>query len=208
VETFEEAGDAFMTGAISGLSITAPFKEDAFAFAQSRGAAIGENALACGAVNTLVNVNGGLIADNTDVDGFTQILAGLCGRDRKTVALLGAGGTARAALAALQRAGMRVVVYNRTEARGRELAAAFGAVHEPLDAVRDFDGEIVINTLTSGAAAPVRLEPGMTYVESGYGHGAGVTAMTPGVEYIGGLDLLHAQAARQHELFMKVFDES
>ena len=30
----------------------------------------------------------------------------------------------------------------------------------------------------------------------------------PGVEWIGGLDLLHAQAVRQHQLFMKVFDGS
>ncbi|MGZ8866796.1 MAG: type I 3-dehydroquinate dehydratase [Thermoanaerobaculia bacterium] len=206
VESFDEVARPLLDGRIRGLSITAPFKEEAFTFAKKEKARIGENALACGAVNTLVETADGLIADNTDVDGFTQILARLCGRDRKTVALVGAGGTARAALVALDRAGMRVLVYNRGEERGRALASS-GASFEPLDALERFDGEIVINTLPGGADVVMPLRPGMTLIEAAYG-GVGNRLSVAGVETIGGVELLHAQAMRQHELFMKAFDES
>lgn len=203
VESFDELAPSLLDGTISGLSITAPFKEEAFRFAQSHAAGIGENAAGCGAVNTLVNARGRLIADNTDVDAFTQILARLCGRDAKTVALIGAGGTARAAAVALSRAGMRAIVYNRTESKGRELARTIGAASEPLGAIMSFDGEIIINTLTKGVEVDLPLRPGMTYIEAAYG---GETATNvPGVEWISGLELLHAQAGRQHELFMEVF---
>ena len=204
VQSFDEVGEALLGGKLAGLSVTAPFKEDAFVFARSSGATVGENARASGAVNTLVRTQCELVADNTDVDGFSRILARLCGRDRKTVALLGAGGTARAALVALQRAGMSVVIYNRTEVKARQLAAAFGAAHEPLEAASRFDGEIVINTLSAGADLPLLMKPGMTYIEAGYGHARHEIAA--GVEHIDGLALLHAQGARQHELFMKVFE--
>jgi 3-dehydroquinate dehydratase type I len=205
VESFAELEGPFLDRRIRGLSITAPFKEDAFVFARKQGAHIGENAQACQAVNTLVNLQDGFLADNTDVDGFTTILSRLCGRDRKTVALVGAGGTARAALVALDRAGMRVVLYNRGEEKGRRLATSAGARFEPLESLASFDGEIVINTLPSAANVAMPLRPGMTLIEAAYG------AARPhpgGVEVIGGLELLHAQAMRQHELFMRVFDES
>ena len=204
VESFDEVAAALLDGTISGLSVTAPFKEEAFHFAMDRGAEVGENAAACGAVNTLVNARGKLIADNTDVDAFSGVLAGLCGKDRKTVALVGAGGTARAAAVALDRAGMRAIVYNRTEAKGRELASRFGATFEELSRLSRFDGEIIINTLTRGVEVEMPLKPGMTYIEAAYG-GETATAAR-GVEWIDGLQLLHAQAQRQHDLFMKVFD--
>lgn len=206
VESFEEAARPLLEGRIRGLSVTAPFKEEAFAFSKREKAVIGENALACGAVNTLVVTAGGVIADNTDVDGFTQVLARLCGRDRKTVALVGAGGTARAAMVALDRAGMRVVVYNRGEQRGRALASS-GGTYEPLESLKRFDGEIVINTLPADADVAMPLRPGMTLIEAAYA-GVGSRPRVAGVETIAGVELLHAQAMRQHELFMKVFDES
>ncbi|HET7706018.1 MAG TPA: type I 3-dehydroquinate dehydratase [Thermoanaerobaculia bacterium] len=205
VESFGELEAPFLDDRIRGLSITAPFKEAAFAFARKHGARIGENAQACQAVNTLVNLNDGVLADNTDVDGFTQILSRLCGRDRKTVALVGAGGTARAALVALDRAGMQIILYNRGEERGRGLAASADAAFEPLESLTRFDGEIVINTLPPGADVAMPLRPGMTLIEAAYG---ATRAHPAGVEIVDGLELLHAQAMRQHELFMKVFDES
>ena len=206
VESFDEITAAMDDGTLTGVSVTAPFKEEALAYAERRAASIGENARASGAVNTLVNVRGGLHADNTDVDGFTQILARLCGRERKTVAVLGAGGTARAALVALERAGMHVIVFNRSEEKGRALATAAGAAFEPLESLPRFDGEIVIDTIPGSERLPVRLRPGMTYIEASYGYDRGARAA--GVDWIDGLQLLHAQAERQHELFMKVFDGS
>lgn len=205
-ESFREVAEALLRGDLSGVSVTAPFKEEAYAFAVQEGAALGENAVACGAANTLVRLKGRLVADNTDVDGFTHVLARLCGRDRKTVALVGAGGTARAAAVALDRAGMAVIVYNRSAERGRELAGGIGAEYQPLDEIARFDGEIVVNTIPDPALVPLRLAPAMAYVEAAYG--AGQRQRIDGVEWIDGVDLLQAQAIRQHELFMRVFDES
>ena len=195
-ETLAEVREALLQGEISGLSVTAPFKEDAFRFATTCGAGIGGNAQEAEAVNTLVNTGAGLLADNTDVDGFTSILARLCGRDRKSVAIVGAGGTARAARVAVDRAGMHVTSFNRTA----------GKSAEPLSALASFDGEIIINTLPAGAGIHLPLRPGMTCIEAAYS-GDAAQERIDGVEWIGGLELLHAQAARQHELFMRVFDE-
>src|SRR2546430_15595114 len=65
-------GDRF---APSGLSVTAPFKEEALTFAARRGAIIAPNAAEARAVNTLVRTPRGIVADNTDVDGFETLIA-------------------------------------------------------------------------------------------------------------------------------------
>jgi 3-dehydroquinate dehydratase type I len=184
VASFAELEQPFLLGTPRGLSVTAPFKEDAYRFAARIGAELGENARACEAANTLVNLFGRIVADNTDVDGFTSILAQLCGRDRKSVAIVGAGGTARAALVAVQRAGMHVTVFNRSP-------RPFPVKVEPLEDVARFDGEIIIDTLPVAIELPKRATT--TVIQARYGSGA----------ELDGLDLLHAQAARQHELFMK-----
>ncbi|HEX8154039.1 MAG TPA: type I 3-dehydroquinate dehydratase [Thermoanaerobaculia bacterium] len=191
VERFAELEDAFLAKRITGLSITAPFKEEAFRFAQRIGATIGENARDCEAINTLVHIGGEIVADNTDVDGFTAILAQLCGRDRKSVAIVGAGGTARAALVAVRRAGMHVTVFNRSP---REFVAT-----RPLEELASFDGEILIDTLPVAIELPLRATT--TLIRAAYTSLPGHPATRP-PDY-SGLDLLHAQAQRQHELFMK-----
>jgi shikimate dehydrogenase len=198
------------------LSVTVPFKVDAYKFAKSVDAEIGENAIECEAVNTLVNrgpgpeARGLIQADNTDVDGFLTILEEICGRDRKSVAIVGAGGTSRAALVAVHRLGMDVTIFNRTESKGSDLASRFGARSQPLDELKRFDGEIVINTTTADAEVEFQSRSGMTYIESAYGAANVVQRHARlrdnGVRVFDGLDLLRAQAVRQHELFMRVFE--
>ena len=185
IESFGEITDAFLRGEPCGLSVTAPFKEDAFAFASARGAEIGENARRARAVNTLVNLRGRILADNTDVDGFAALIqSGGSAAALQKAAVVGAGGTARAALVALEDAGIPAVVFNRTASKG----------DRPLDALAAFDGDLIINTLP--AAVEIALPPCEHVIEAAYGNGR-----------TGGLELLHAQAVRQHELFMRVFDE-
>lgn len=182
IERFDEITDAFLRGEPCGLSVTAPFKEDAFALEAERG----ENAIRARAVNTLVNVNGRILADNTDVDGFRALLP-----SAERAAVIGAGATARAALVALEDAGIPAIVFNRTVAKG----------DHPLEELQRFDGDLIINTLPSGVDVP--LPRCRTYIEAAYG--AGVRDVDA-EHRIGGLALLHAQAVRQHQLFMKVFD--
>jgi shikimate 5-dehydrogenase len=98
---------------------------------------------------------------------------------------------------------MDVTIYNRTPSKGRELARRFGARAEPLAALSSFDGEIVVNTIPGSAGVIPPLRPGMAYVEAAYG---GPKKSFPGVDYVDGLALLRAQAVRQNELFVKVFE--
>jgi 3-dehydroquinate dehydratase/shikimate dehydrogenase len=173
-ETFDEIAGAFERGDIRGLSITAPFKEEAFAYAQRIDAHIRSNARECLAINTLVRMRDGCIeADNTDVDGFAALIGA-----PKRVGIAGAGGTARAARVAAERAGAEVTIFNRSE---REFAV------EPLDKIRDFDGDLIIDTL------PVEIElPSIRTIRASYMKNEST-----------GLALLHAQAIRQNELFVE-----
>lgn len=182
VESFEEIVGAFLCGEPCGLSVTAPFKEDAFALAKNPA----PNAKRARAVNTLVNLgNGEILADNTDVDGFAALIEGT------KAAVIGAGATARAALVALEDKGIPATVFNRTVSKG----------DQPLDALRDFDGDLIVNTLPSGIDIAI---PGCrVYIQAAYGGAAREVACE---RHITGLDLLHAQALRQHQLFMKVFE--
>jgi 3-dehydroquinate dehydratase type I len=186
VERFDEIAEPFLRGEPCGLSVTTPFKDDALAFARAHGAEIGENAVRARAVNTLVNIGGRIVADNTDVDGFAALLP-----PADCAAILGAGGTARAAKVALENAGIPALLFNRTASKG----------DVPLAALAIFDGQLIVNTLPAEVDIPI--PPCEIYFEAAYG---GPARDVSAGRRIGGLELLHAQAARQHELFMKVFD--
>jgi shikimate 5-dehydrogenase len=183
-DDFRDIAEPFARGerfAPNGLSITAPFKEAALAFAESIGAKLSDNAGEAGAVNTLVRIGGGIVADNTDVDGFESLIAKASSR---TAAVVGAGGTARAALVALRRAGIEPTVFNRTPDR---LNA------RPLDQLTSWRGDLVINTLPRDVI--IERPNAGTIIEAAYG-GESQADFT-------GLDLLRAQAVRQSELFLE-----
>ncbi len=183
-DDFLDIAEPFARGlrfAPNGLSITAPFKEQALAFAERAGADVRENAREAGAVNTLVRIGGRIVADNTDVDGFISLISRTTAR---TAAVIGAGGTARAALVALRRAGIEPVVFNRT---ANKLNA------RPLGQLAAWRGDLIINTLPPNVA--MTLPDAVTIIEAAYGRGSQATFT--------GLDLLHAQAARQSELFLE-----
>lgn len=175
-ETFAEIADAFLRGEPCGLSVTTPFKEEAFAFARHHA----PNAKRARAVNTLVNVNGTILADNTDVDGFAALLP-----KADKAAVLGRGPTARAALVALEDANVPATMFTRDNMHG----------------LRDFDGDLIVNTMPP--EAEVAIPPCRVYFEAAY---SGAPKQVDAERRITGLELLHAQAVRQHELFMKVFD--
>lgn len=98
-----------------GLSVTMPGKFAALEFASERTA----RAELVGSANTLVRVEGGWRADCTDIDGVTGALRelGISSIDGPAV-VIGAGGTARPALAALAEMGAReVVIVSRDRGR-------------------------------------------------------------------------------------------
>lgn len=211
-DDFDDVAVPFAAGAEfapAGLSVTAPFKENAFRYAEGCGATIAPNARDCGAVNTLVRrVDGSRVeiaADNTDVDAFETALAHCDSHDRALV--LGAGGTARAALLALRRRGVPSFAANRSEERGRGVASVFGARFVPLTDVATVDATILVNTLSSAASFEVPetlIATCRSYIAAGYGveDANASRALANGSRVFTGLDLLHAQAARQSQIFI------
>jgi shikimate dehydrogenase len=106
-----------------GANVTIPHKQAALALADEASAAARE----IGAANTLSFASDGTIAaDNTDAPGLLSALGVPVAGLRAQV--LGAGGSARAAVWALRSAGAsEVLVWNRTSARATALARELGA---------------------------------------------------------------------------------
>lgn len=115
-----------------GVNVTVPHKEGVLRHLDE----ISERARAVGAVNTIVNRGGRLCGDNTDVTGFLAALrhAGMRVRGRRAV-VVGAGGSARAVVAALCGAGAAsVTIANRTRPRAVRLARRLGGGATAIDA--------------------------------------------------------------------------
>jgi len=130
---------------LRGLSVTLPHKEHLVRFVREGGGRLDVLSERCGSANTLlVGADGALEAVNTDApaavaalavglgldpDASAQLAAGIDAarvRDGESirrqwtarrVAVLGAGGVARAVAAGLSMAGAKVVVFNRTQSR-------------------------------------------------------------------------------------------
>jgi 3-dehydroquinate dehydratase / shikimate dehydrogenase len=189
----------------AGLSVTAPFKERAYHAALRSGGEIGEHARAARSANTLIRRAGSVLADNTDVDAFEGAIAKRKGR---SAAVIGAGGTARAAIVALRGAGIRTTLFNRTDGKAAALAKELGVHAAPFRDLSAFKGDVVVNTVTAGADLRA-IEPllGRTklYVEAGYGQSGSLVeaARAAGAETVDGLEILRLQARRQSEMFLE-----
>ena len=110
-----------------GFNATLPHKEPLLAFCDD----VTPTARRIGAVNTVVVDGGRLLGDNSDAFGFAENLRAGAPSWRAAegpAAVLGAGGAARAVIAALQDLGVpELRLTNRTEARATDLAAALAA---------------------------------------------------------------------------------
>src|SRR5690606_16769388 len=142
------------SGRLRGLNVTAPFKGAALALADT---ATGTARL-CGSANLLVFEAGRTPADSTDGAGLMIALSeqapDLSVKGRMVV-ILGAGGAARAAAAALKAAGAQVGVLNRTPARAEALAADLGVLAVGPAALSD--AALVVNALS----APPEIDVGV-----------------------------------------------
>ncbi|RZU74781.1 shikimate dehydrogenase [Micromonospora kangleipakensis] len=199
----------------AGLSVTMPGKEAALALADQ----VSPVAAAVGAANTLVRrPDGSWYADNTDVTGMVEVLAAAGCASGVVVTVLGAGGTARAALAAAARLGAaEVTVVARRPEAVHELRPVAGAVGVPLTGAA-WDGapsharaDVVISTVPKGVADPLAenfdWRPGTVFFDALYDPWPtplAAAALAAGCRVVSGLDLLLAQAVGQFEQFTGV----
>jgi shikimate dehydrogenase len=199
----------------AGLSVTMPGKEAALTVA----AEVSPVAAAVGAANTLVRrPDRSWYADNTDVTGMVEVLTDAGVRPGATVTVLGAGGTARAALAAAARlAAASVTVVARRADAVDELRPVADALDLALtgapwsDATRHAGADVVVSTVPKGVADPlaeaVAWRPGTVVFDALYDPWPtqlAAAADAAGCRIVSGLDLLLAQAVGQFEQFTGV----
>ncbi len=216
-----------------GASVTIPHKQNALRLVKERGGRIDPLAERIGAANTLIiGSAGGLECANTDCPAAIDSLCAGMGIDRaglagKRIAVIGAGGVARAIVAGLHESGAQVVLFSRTfdsavrlasEYGSREITASTGSVAAA--SYNSMAGErfdVFINCTPIGMAggpapndsplpADVKLDDSMTVFDTVYAASAG-SEKTPlikdaearGARAIPGIDMFLRQAALQFE---------
>jgi shikimate dehydrogenase len=119
-ENFEIPIDNFDRGIImllqqvDGLNITIPFKEKIIKYLNRADELVGK----IGAANTVHLTEMGIIGYNTDYQGFIDSLKDIKDISNKKVALLGAGGAAKAVLVALEDLGLeKIHIYARNKTK-------------------------------------------------------------------------------------------
>jgi shikimate dehydrogenase len=192
-----------------GFSLTMPLKEEALEVADH----VDPLAATLGAVNTLIRGADGWTAYNTDAPGMDQALRAAGINTARRMAILGGGGTARAALGAAKTLGAEVTAFVRRPQVADELrpvahALGLGFTVEGWSRVSDaVEFDIVVSTVPKGASdalavaawAPptvvfdVVYDPWPTAITAG--------AQRAGCAIVSGLDLLYWQALPQFELF-------
>ena len=191
-----------------GVSVTLPHKVAVMEHLDD----IDETAARIGAVNTIANNHGRLIGYNTDCAGAIEALKTRTSIKDKSVALIGAGGAARAIGFGLVAAGGRLTVLNRSRANGEVLARDLQAEFAPLNDWQPDRYEILINTTPVGMhpeteATPVpkeELSNDMVVMDVVYNPLETRflrEAATIGCRTINGVDMFVFQGAQQFELW-------
>ncbi|MDP2752197.1 MAG: shikimate dehydrogenase [Rhodocyclaceae bacterium] len=148
---FRQTVESFRAHGGRGMSVTVPFKEEAYRMATR----LSDRAQAAGAVNTLIFEEGGILGENTDGAGLVRDITQNLSRTitGRRILLVGAGGAARGViLPLLNMKPSELVITNRTAPKAEALARTFGIESCPMDALflspRAFD--LVINATSSG----------------------------------------------------------
>ena len=193
----------------AGFSVTNPHKQAIITHINE----IDETAKQIGAVNTVRIEDGKLFGYNTDAPGFIKPLLDLYGdlKDAK-VAVVGAGGAARACIYSLTKAGAAVTVFARDTSKAASLAESFDIRVEDLpDTFAGFDivvdctplgtkGDTQDQTIaTAEQLAGVKLVYDLVYnpIETKLIR----EAKQAGVRTLGGLEMLIAQGAEQFRIW-------
>lgn len=155
----ENSDDAFgfaETLGFKGFSVTIPHKETIIKHLDETDRKVEE----IGACNTVINRGGKYFGYNTDCTGFEKALlefTGLKNLKRQKVAIIGAGGAAKAVAYAVKEMGGKACIFNRTVSKARSLAEKYGFDFSSLDLdglakLKKFN-DIIIQTTSKGMAS-------------------------------------------------------
>jgi shikimate dehydrogenase len=200
---------------IDGANVTIPHKQAAAALCD----ALSDEARVAGAANTLIpTAVGALDGHLTDGTGLVAALADVApGAERGSALVLGAGGSARAAAAALAGSGFRVGLLARRRAAADELADELAPARavEVLDALPEgalgtivnctpvggLEGDLPLPAEAIGRAAALA---DFAYRADGQRTPAVAAAEAAGIPVVDGLELLVRQGALAFELMTGV----
>ncbi len=217
-ETIEETIDFADTIGITGLSVTFPFKETVLPNLQAISAQTGE----IGACNTILKTDEGWEGFNTDAPGFSRALLEFLGRrdlKRMRIAIIGAGGAAKAIAHAVRALGGKACVFNRTTDKARELAQQYNFKWASLDAgnriLLETYSDVIIQTTNVGMTPDSDCDPIEFYSFTGHEAVYDVIyhpertkmlkrAQKAGCRVCNGYTMLQYQAYIQYKLFTGV----
>ncbi len=206
-EQVDELRDFLISLEISGASVTIPHKEAVLAQLDD----VEALARRIGAVNTIVRRGGSLLGTNTDAEAALAPLRRQIPLRGKRVALLGAGGAARALAFTLPQEGCEVKIFNRTERRARQLAQESGVRWGRWRELEREDYDLLINATPVGMAPDTEAAPvpqtwlrGSLVYDIIYNPAETAllrSARARGLDTLGGLEMFVGQAAAQFRLF-------
>jgi shikimate dehydrogenase len=193
---------------IKGASITIPHKVSILDFLDE----MDPMAESIGAVNTVVNHEGRLKGYNSDCLGAITALEETTGLKGKRVAIIGAGGAARAIGFGVKSRGSDLTLINRTVASGEKLATALEADFIPISELQSLPYDILIQTTSLGMTPNIHqspvpdalLTPGLLVMDIVYAPLKTrllKVAEKSGCRTINGLSMFVHQAAFQFELW-------
>lgn len=193
---------------IKGASITIPHKISILGFLDELDAM----AESIGAVNTVISHKGRLKGYNSDCLGAVTALEEITRLEGKQIAIIGAGGAARAIGFGVKSRGSGLTIVNRTIPNGEKLAAALGAEFIPISELCSLPFDILIQTTSVGMTPHIHqspvpdalLTPGLLVMDIVYAPLKTrllKDAEKAGCRTINGLSMFIHQAAFQFELW-------
>jgi len=200
---------AFPHLGLSGFSVTRPYKVEMVGRMQAVDATVAQ----CGSVNTVVvHDTGQLHGTSTDGLGVVTPLRKRGEIKGKQVLILGAGGAARAAAAALEERGARVRILARNREKAVQVGAEVGCAAGDLTVLLNSQWDILINATPVGGSSlseqtlvpQALLKPGATVLDMVYDPLETRLlreAAQAGCTVISGFEMLVAQAAAQFEVW-------
>lgn len=185
VETPDEAMVLFEELGLSGINVTAPFK-DVTLWGDG---VLSREVEVLGAMNTIIKQDNKLYFHNTDVYGVRWKLPDVKG---VKCLILGAGGAATAAAYTLIERGGDVIIANRTLSRAKNLANKLGCNYCGLDNIPHT--KIIVNTLKVKAMniSKDQILIDAIYHDSPYSN-----------SFANGMDWLVGQAIMSYKIFTK-----